>query len=96
MLGTCPPPTRHQDVSPCKHIVRQKDIPIAMSRSGFHSAIFAALARMRLWTSLYVMRRCSGSCSDIAMRDCCNRGVSGRRKGTLDSKDVHFGHESSG
>ena len=36
---------------------------MAMSMSGWkpEAAILAALARMRLWTSLYVTRRCSGS-----------------------------------
>ena len=40
---------------------------MAMSMSGLNSAILAALARMRLCTSLYVTRKCSGSCAAMSV-----------------------------
>ena len=48
---------------------------MAMSMAGLNSAILAALARMRLCTSLYVTRKCSGSCAAMSVSSffafCC-------------------------
>lgn len=59
-----PPPTREKSVDKQQvhfNAFMRKNLPIAMSRLGFHSAIFSDALLMRLCTSLYVTRTCSTS-----------------------------------
>lgn len=66
-----PPPTREKSVDKQQahfNAFMRENLPIAMSRLGFHSAIFSDAPLMRLCTSLYVTRTCSTSAIASGMK----------------------------
>ena len=53
-------------------------VPIAMNMSGLNSAILDAEAPMSLWTSLYVVRKCTGA--DMAGTRACGEDGGGTQE----------------